>query len=77
MKPFREQFFQCRALNYNTKTVFKSFSDFPELLPLFLNEKMREAIGSGEMKGVNINLCGRFGGECRSGNTDCIILRNI
>lgn len=77
MKPFQKQFADCRQLGYNSKAIFKSFKDFPEFLPLFPKKKMREAIKSGEMAGININLCGRFGGQCSSGHLDCINLRNV
>lgn len=77
MKTFRKQFSECCNAGYNKEKVFKSFKDYPNLLPAFPKNKMKEAIQSGKFNGVDIILCGRFGGECNSNHPDCINLRLV
>jgi len=77
MKTHREQFGECEDQGFLNKTILKSFKDHPENLPAFPKKKMRDAIESGEMTGISIFECGRFGGECSSGHIDCQKMRNI
>ena len=77
MKTHREQFSECEDQGFLEKTIFKSFEDYPNILPLFPNQKMQDAIVSGEMNGITIFECGRFGGECSSGHIDCQKMRSI
>jgi len=81
MKSFRKQFCECNDNGFLKNTIFKSFEDHPELLPALPGlpklRKMMEAINSGEMKGITIYECGRFGGECSSGHSDCRKMRGF
>lgn len=76
-KGFREQFIECTDQGYNTRTHFVPFKDDPSMLPAFPNKKMREALKSGEWKGLETTLCDRFGGKCSSGNPECKKLRGV
>jgi len=75
IKSFQEQFCECSDLGFHKETEFKSFEEHPELLPAPFNKKINEAIKSGEMKGIDFTVCGRFGGHCSSGNEQCKKLR--
>lgn len=79
MKTFREQFSECNKEGFCDKREFQSFEENPGLLPAFLFlpkfDKMRKALESGELKGFDKIICGRFGGDCHSGNENCRKLR--
>lgn len=78
---FRKQFSECTDAGFCNNTVFESFEEHPENLPAFLFlpkfDKMRKAIETGELKGFDKILCGRFGGDCHSGNPECRKLRGF
>jgi len=74
---FREQFIECSNNGLTEQTEFHSFEDNIDFLPLFPNKKMKEAITSGEWKGIDLIICGKFGGFCNSGNEQCRKLRNV
>lgn len=74
IKPFRNQFVECRRNGLNCKTEFQSFKDHPEMMPLF-NRKMIGAIKEKKIDGLSVNLCGKFGGYCNSGNEHCKRMR--
>ena len=78
---FRKQLIECTDAGFCKETVFESFEEHPEMLPAFLFlpkfDKMRKAIESGELKGFDKILCGRFGGECMSNNPGCRKLRGF
>ena len=80
-KSFSKQFGECEDQGYLTEKEFESFEEHPEILPAFIElpkfDKMREAIKSGELKGFEFYLCGRFGGQCNSGHSECRKMRGI
>lgn len=73
---FGEQFHKCSTEGFTNETVFESFEEHPELLPLFPSDKLQISIASGELKGLNRVVCGRFGGFCGSDNLECRKIRN-
>jgi hypothetical protein len=75
--PFRDQFLHCKEFCMVGVGAFRSFEDYPELLPLFPNKKMFEAIKSGEFKGFFPNICLKFGGDCNGGNVECRKMRGL
>ena len=81
MKSFRKQIIECNNAGFRNETVFESFADHPELMPAFPWKKslqpLMRAIESGELKGLDKTLCGRFGGDCNSGNPDCRRIREL
>ncbi len=79
MKPFREQFLDCRSQNLNTeKGEFLSFKDHPELMPLFPSREMIEAVKDGTFSGLQTLKCGMFNnGSCSGGNKECKKLRGL
>jgi len=81
MKSFRKQFCECKDSGYLEQTIYKSFKDHPEMLPCMpwrkSLRKMMAAIESGELKGLSSFVCGRFGGECSSGHSDCRKMREL
>lgn len=80
-KSFGKQLNECTDQGFTKETVFVSFEEEPGNLPLFLGlpkfDKMRAAIESGELKGIDKIKCGKFGGFCSSGNPECRKLRNV
>jgi len=81
MKSFKKQFCECKEQGYLNEIKFESFEEHPEILPAFPWKKrlkpMMDAIKSGELKGLNKYICGRFGGDCNSGHDDCRKMREI
>lgn len=81
MKTFREQLIECDDAGFRNERVFESFEEHPEILPAFLFlpkfDIMRKAIESGELKGFEKTICGKFGGNCSSGNLECRKLRGV
>lgn len=73
---FREQFIKCSEAGHTKGTKFVSFEDHPEMLPAVPSPKMAKAIASGERKGVNLIVCGKFGGVCSTANPQCRQERN-
>lgn len=75
MKPFREQFIECKKNGFCKPGKFISFIHHPELMPLCptKRKKMIEA----NCKGFKEISCGRFGGSCSSGNKGCRRLRTL
>jgi hypothetical protein len=77
MISFREQFCECRENGTSVDGPFLPFSENPQYLPLFPNQKMIDAIKSGEWKGITLLECTKFGGKCFSGNKECMKMRGI
>lgn len=78
MKPFSEQFRECRAAGHHAETEFASFKDHPELMPAFPNQKMADALENGKWGGIHLMLCGKFrNGRCSSSNPLCRKLRGL
>ncbi len=77
MKNYSAQFVECKNTGFTVKGEFQSFEEHPNLLPLFPKPKLKEAIESGELKGLETIVCLRFGGECNSGHKDCKKLRGF
>ena len=75
MRTYRDQLKECHELGLNKETRFDSFEENHGMLPLFPNNKMTEALLSGEWKGIKTPLCGKFGGDCSSRNPECVKLR--
>ena len=75
IKPFQKQFCECSDLGFHKETDFQSFTEHPEFLPAPFYRKLNETIKSGEMKGIDFTVCGRFGGHCCSSNEKCKKLR--
>jgi hypothetical protein len=76
-KSFRDQFVECRENGTSFDGPFLSFEQHPENLPLFPNQKMKDAILSGEWKGITLLHCKMFGGVCSSGNEGCRKMRGV
>jgi hypothetical protein len=74
-KPFRDQFIECAAAGFHKQTECFPFEKNPNTFPAFPNKKM--LLKSGEWKGNNLIICGRFGGICRSGHPKCQKLRGF
>jgi hypothetical protein len=74
---FLDQARECRKEGMIGVGTFQSFKDHPELLPLFPNKKMVEAIKSGVWTGVEQSSCLRFGGDCHSKNEECMKMRGV
>jgi hypothetical protein len=81
MKGFRDQYIECKEAGLVQVGRFQSFEDHPELLPRFPRlpklKKMMQKIQSGELKGLNVMDCKRFGGDCSSGHAECKKLRGV
>lgn len=75
MKSFRTQFCECHDAGLLNKTVFLSFDEHPDYLPAFPSKEMVTALKSGEWKGIDLFVCGRFGGICSGKHPDCYELR--
>ncbi len=75
IKTYCEQFGECYDAGLTEKTEHESFEEHPENLPFFPKKGMLEAIESGEWKGIDFIICGKFGGRCSSGHKECRIMR--
>lgn len=75
VKEFRKQFIECANLGFHKKTKFISFKKHPEMLPAFPNKEMIKAIKDKQWKGIDLLICGRFGGTCSTANAECRKLR--
>jgi len=79
MKIFSDQLRECKALGLTKETEFVSFKEHPEWLPAFPHrpklKKMMKAIETGELKGIDFIVCGKFGGRCSSKHEECRELR--
>lgn len=76
MMSYREQFSECTRKGFTNQTEFYSFKDHPEIFPAFPNEKMIRDLKENKLSGVDVIICGKFGGRCSSHNEKCIELRN-
>lgn len=78
---FSQQFVKCKAQGLTTKTKFFSFEEHPQLLPALPGlpklRKMVAMIKSGEMKGLDLIVCGRFGAICNGGHNQCRAMRGL
>lgn len=79
--PFHKQFAQCSAEGLTDKTKFFSFEEHPEFLPAMpWRRKLRkfvEDIKSGKCKGIDLIVCGKFGGICSGGHNQCRATRGL
>jgi hypothetical protein len=73
MKPFRNQYIECKKNEMVGEGEFKSFKDNPGLLP-FCPCKL-EKILSSNIEGIQLQSCLMFRGLCSSGNPDCVKMR--
>lgn len=88
-KSFAKQFNECKQEGFLESTEFASFEKHPELIPVFpvfnkdislaerdkAKKEMFEDIKTGKITGIDLFVCGRFGGWCQSGNEGCQKLR--
>lgn len=72
---FREQFVECTNLGLTKERKFTSFANNPELKPAFPTKEMVEDINSGKWAGIDLIVCGKFGGICSGGHPECKKLR--
>lgn len=70
-REFHKVFRDCMISGMTREMEFFPFSDHPELLPLMPGPKLRDAIKTGELTGIPLIICGKFGGLCSSGNPKC------
>ena len=75
IKLFGEQISECNRLGFRKNTKFLSFEEHPNLLPAVPTKAMVAALKNGEWKGIDLVICGRFGGMCHSGVVECRKLR--
>lgn len=78
IKPFRDQFLECKKGNFHGQGALLKFKDHPELLPLptsKISVKLTKEIKDNPDCGITPILCLRFGGNCHSGNAKCRKLR--
>lgn len=71
MKSFCRQFCECSDEGLTTGRVFQPFEEFPETLPAFPNDILFQKISSGEVKGFDAIVCGKFSGMCSSAHPKC------
>lgn len=72
-----EQFVKCKREGYLSDTIFFSFKDNPHMLPAFPTKSMKDAIKNESFAGINLLVCGRFGGVCSSKHAQCLELRQL
>ena len=80
MKTFHQQFCECKEERLVSEGPLKKWKDHPELLPLPWSRAAKlivEEVKVNPDAGLRMNLCGKFGGECQSGNEDCRKMRGL
>jgi len=75
MKSFQRQYSECAQQGQHGAGIFKSFKDYPGLLPAFPNKRMLKDLKNGTWTGVRTIECLKFGGECSSRHEKCRSLR--
>jgi len=74
---FSKQFLKCKDEGLTKETKFFSFEKYPQFLPAFPNKRMFNLISSGEWKGNDFIVCGRFGSICNGGHNECRKMRGL
>jgi hypothetical protein len=78
VKPFSQQYRECRQAKLTGVGPIKKFKDHPDLLPvrpLRAVKIIAEALKKDPDFGFPFVTCLRFGGECNSGKPECRKLR--
>ena len=78
IKPFYDQFSECKRDGFLGKGEPRPFKDYPELLPSPFHKAAKiiaKKLEEDPNFGFDTIACLRFGGECCSGKIECKRLR--
>ena len=79
--PFHKQINECESAGFRKQTRFYPWEYHLDMLPAFPRlpklKKFMEAIENGECVGLELTVCGKYGGICSGGNNQCRIDRGL